>query len=516
MSAFLVDALIGPLKETFFQKALIGGSIAAILCSVVGCLVILRRMAFLGDALSHAMIAGVAGGYLFMKILFATEAHAPAMLIGSLIAAVITVASIGFVSRVSRVKEDTAIGIMYTGVFAGGVVLVSIFSQYIHIDLMHFIMGDVLGVADADLWVAALAGAIVLTVIILFFRWFQITTFDPVMAASLGLPVVLIDYALTTCVSLVVVSAVSMVGVILVVGLLITPAASAYLLSDRLDRMMILAAFFGVSGVVGGLYLCMWIDSAGGGAIMLFCTFQFLVVLMVAPKYGLLARRLRLRRMVPQQLVEDILASVVRSEENRISVTELSKHVRNEGSDLTKATRSMMKDGLLNLSDGMVSLTTRGEKEAETILRAHRLWETYLHHVGAPAPEIHDRAHRLEHVHDTESVQYLDDVLGHPITDPHGAEIPADVDASATGSVSPMSLLRKGITAVIESIGPAAQETGLIPGEQIIVGPRADKGTSWTLTREDGSSVKLRHDAADAVLVRVVADNSAALSSQNY
>ncbi len=249
---FLLNAFLAPLQETYFQKALIGGSIVAIVSAVVGCLVVLRRMAFLGDALSHAMIAGVAGGYLVMKLLFGFEAHAPGMLLGSLLAAIFTVALIGFVSRVSRVKEDTAIGIMYTGIFALGVMAVSIFRHYIHIDLMHFIMGDVLGVADTDLWTSAFVAATVLSIIILFFRHFQITTFDPIMAASIGLPVLLIDYLLTTCVSLVVVSAVSMVGVILVVGLLITPAATAYLLSDALDRMMMLSALFGFTSVVGG------------------------------------------------------------------------------------------------------------------------------------------------------------------------------------------------------------------------------------------------------------------------
>jgi manganese/iron transport system permease protein/iron/zinc/copper transport system permease protein len=280
-----VQLFLAPLQETYFIKALIGGSIVAMVSGVVGSLVILRRMAFLGDALSHAMIAGVAGGYLFMKVLFGIEAHAPAMLIGSLIAAILTVALISFVSRVSRVKEDTSIGIMYTGIFASGVVAVSIFRNYIHIDLMHFIMGDVLGVADVDLWASAIASSLVLSVILLFFRHFQLSSFDPVMAASIGMPILLIDYALTSCVSLVVVSAVSMVGVILVVGLLITPAATAYLLSDRLDRMMILSALFGVTSVIGGLYLCAWLDSSGGGAIMLFCTLQFLVILLLAPRY---------------------------------------------------------------------------------------------------------------------------------------------------------------------------------------------------------------------------------------
>ncbi len=308
----MLDAFIAPLTETYFQKALIGGSIVAVVAGVVGCLVVLKRMAFLGDALSHAMIAGVAGGYLVMKMLFGLEAHAPGMLLGSLIAAIATVALISFVSRVSRIKEDTTIGIMYTGIFALGVVAVSIFRHYIHIDLMHFIMGDILGVADTDLWVSGFTAVVVLSIIVLFFRHFQIATFDPIMAASIGLAVLFLDYVLTTCVSLVVVSAVSMVGVILVVGLLITPAATAYLLSDRLDRMMWLAGLFGLTSVVGGLYLCVWLDSAGGGAIMLFCTLQFLVALAIAPKYGLLARWLRLKRLVPQQTVEDVLTTILR------------------------------------------------------------------------------------------------------------------------------------------------------------------------------------------------------------
>ena len=152
---------------------------------------------------------------------------------------------------------------MYTGVFAGGVVLVSVFGKYIHIDLMHFIMGDILGISDFDMVVSAIVSAAVLSVIILFFRYFKLTSFDPVMAASIGIPVLLFKYLFTGCVSLIVVSAVSMVGVILVVGLLITPAATAYLLTDRLEKMMALAALFGFTSILGGLYLSVWLNSAG-------------------------------------------------------------------------------------------------------------------------------------------------------------------------------------------------------------------------------------------------------------
>ncbi|WP_136796319.1 iron chelate uptake ABC transporter family permease subunit [Desulfosediminicola ganghwensis] len=417
----MLDAFLAPLQETYFQKALIGGSIVAVVAGVVGCLVVLRRMAFLGDALSHAMIAGVAGGYLVMKMFFGLEAHAPGMLLGSLIAAIATVALISFVSRVSRIKEDTTIGIMYTGIFALGVVAVSVFRHYIHIDLMHFIMGDILGVADTDLWVSAFTAAIVLTIIILFFRHFQIATFDPVMAASIGLPVLLLDYLLTICVSLVVVSAVSMVGVILVVGLLITPAATAYLLSDRLDRMMVLAGIFGVTSVIGGLYLCVWLDSAGGGAVMLFCTLQFLVVLAVAPKYGLLARWLRLKRLVPQQVVEDVLTTILRHGK-ATSLPVIRTYVESGQGGLRKALKRMIQDGLIAEEVEGYVLTAEGRKEADKVLRAHRLWEAYLERIGTPKEELHTTAHQLEHIGD--AAEYLDERLGKTKKDPHGQVIP--------------------------------------------------------------------------------------------
>lgn len=418
----MLELLLTPLMETYFQKALIGGSIVAVVAAVVGCLVVLRRMAFLGDALSHAMIAGVAGGYLVMKLLFGLEAHAPGMLLGSLIAAVATVALISFVSRISRVKEDTAIGIMYTGIFALGVVAVSIFRHYIHIDLMHFIMGDILGVADTDLWVSAFVAAIVLTILIFFFRHFQLATFDPVMAASIGLPVILLDYVLTTCVSLVVVSAVSMVGVILVVGLLITPAATAYLLSDRLDKMMLLAALFGLTSVIGGLYLCVWLDSAGGGAIMLFCTLQFMVVLIVAPKYGLFSRWIRMRNLMPQQLVEDVLTTILRYE--KPTPVNIIRQYTNSEKGLDKVLKRMLQDGLLSQVEFKYSLTEIGIKEANKVLRAHRLWETYLESIGTPEKEVHSTAHHLEHLHEHDTVDYLDKKLGNPKQDPHGKTIP--------------------------------------------------------------------------------------------
>jgi ABC-type Mn2+/Zn2+ transport system permease subunit/Mn-dependent DtxR family transcriptional regulator len=497
----IFEPLIIPLREPFFIKAFIGGSMVAVVCGVVGCLVILRRMAFLGDALSHAMIAGVAGGYLFMKLLFGIEAYAPAMLIGSLIAAVLTVFLIGFVSRLSRIKEDTAIGIMYTGVFAAGVVMVSIFKNYVHIDLMHFIMGDVLGMADVDLWASAFIAALVLSVILIFFRYFQLTSFDPVMAASIGMPIIVIDYVLTTCVSLVVVSAVSMVGVILVVGLLITPAATAYLLSDRLDHMMILSAVFGLTSIIGGLYLCFWLDSSGGGAIMLFCTFQFLLVLFVAPRYGLLARWIRLRRIIPQQLAEDIIGIIGRYAS--VSPAQIRKHLP-ENINIQRAINTLISDGYLRSSDGTLTLTPEGQKEAQRIIRAHRLWEAYLQHVGTPEEEIHPKAHSLEHMHDPSAVEYIDDILGHPAQDPHGQEIPEDPSCGEPGAMVLLSQLRSGRRVKIVTAPKSGMGSELQPGEIILTGNRQNGGKIWVVENESGQMIRLDHHAADLVMVECI------------
>ena len=143
----LWHAFADPLELRSFQKALVGGSMVAIVCGVIGCFIILRRMAFLADALSHAMLAGVTAGFLLMQLAFGrSDAHAPAMFLGSLLAGIFTVGLIGFVSHVSRIKEDTAIGVMYTGIFAAGGLLYSAFSHLIHLDLYHFVTGMVLGI----------------------------------------------------------------------------------------------------------------------------------------------------------------------------------------------------------------------------------------------------------------------------------------------------------------------------------------------------------------------------------
>ncbi len=489
-----------------FQKAAVAGSLVAIVCGVIGCFVILRRMAFLGDALSHSMLAGVTAGYLFMSLLFGQDAHVPAMFFGSLLAGIVTVVLIGFVSRVSRIKDDTAIGVMYTGIFATGGVLHSLFSDRMHIDLYHFMVGSVLAIEDADLWMMTIIAIIVLGFVILMFRQLQIATFDPVMAASIGINVVAIDYMLTACTSLVVVGAVQVVGVVLVVGLLVTPAATAYLLCDRLARMLPLAALFGVTGVLGGLLFSHWLNVATGPAMVIISTLQFMLVLACAPRYGMIADWWRRKTMVPQQLLEDVLGCFRKELDQPKKISQITANVDRPVEQVQRAIKNLIRRDWMESVDNTLTLTEEGRREAKRILRAHRLWETYLQHVGIPAETIHDQAHRLEHVHDEETVDYLDDKLGHPLTDPHGSEIPEDFVHLVPGEEVKVSLLRQGHAGAITSVdGDLSAEIlrSLRVGQRVVAGPREREGTLWTLELPDGSRVQLDHDMADSVTIKL-------------
>jgi ABC-type Mn2+/Zn2+ transport system permease subunit/Mn-dependent DtxR family transcriptional regulator len=496
---------IGDFLQThpYLPRVLLAGVLVSISCGVMGCFIILRRMAFLGDALAHAMLAGVTCGYLIMKLVFGVEAHAGAMLVGSVLAGLVTVGMIGFVSRATRIKDDTAIGIMYTGIFAFGGLLASRFSDLIHVDLLHFVTGQVLAVETADLWVIGGVACLVVVGVILFFRTLQLTSFDPIMAASIGIPVVAVHYALTGAASLVVVSAVNVVGVVLVVGMLVTPAATAYLLSDRLQRMLVLSAMFAVSSFLAGFALSEYLNVAPGSSIVLVSTTQFLVVLIFAPRYGMLANWLRKRAIVPQSASEDILGALLRGGEQGMAVAAVSQIAPAAKPFLEKAIRALERDGLIVKSEGLLRLTDPGTQAARKLVRAHRLWETYLNQVGAPPETLHAKAHALEHLHDDEAVRYIDDKLGHPLRDPHGSPIPAD-ELLHVGSTISAALLREGVSAVVASVVEPAPDARLREGVRVTSLGREAEDERWRLRLADGSEVSLTHAEIDQLLVKVV------------
>lgn len=494
------------LEYGYMIKPLIVGTLVSIVCSVVGCFIVLRGMSFLADAIAHSMLAGVIGGYLIMKLVFGAEANLAGMLIGAILAGVVTVALIGFVTRVSRIKQDTAIGIMYTGIFAAGAFAVSLreIGQLIHIDIYHFIVGSVLAVSNSELWLIAIVTSFVLSMVILFYRSLQVTSFDPVMAASIGVPVLAVDYLLTACTSLVVVSGVRVAGVILVVALIITPAATAYLLSDRLNRMITISAMIGALGYWIGFAAAFYFGASPGASIVVTMTLIFMLVLTIAPKYGLLADWMRRANAIPQEIKEDVLGAIWRSKEKSLPERELMTKVGFSNGKIKNAIRALLRQDLVDDSAGRIALTEKGRREANRIVRAHRLWETYLTKTGTPQEEIHEKAHQLEHISDEATVDYLDDKLGHPITDPHGSEIPEGDEKLFDGANEfKASLLRAGDHADVCSVGKAASATGIIQGMILLAGERSNDGLLWKFSCND-TTFELNHEQADAILVRLI------------
>lgn len=267
----LWEWVVGPLRYAFMVRGLIAAVVVGSVCAVVGTYVVLRGLAFFGDALAHAMLPGLAVGYLVSG-----GAHETLFWWG-LVTAVLAALGIGRLSRGQRFKEDTAIGIVFAGLFALGIALISTARSY-SVDLAHFLFGDILGVSTGDLWRVTLFGGGILLTVAAFYKEFLVLSFDPVLAATLRLPAQLFESLLLILIALCVVIALQTVGVALMVALLVTPAATASLLTKRLPVMMGLAALFAAAAGVVGLYLSYYFSIASGAAIVLTCTTVFGVV----------------------------------------------------------------------------------------------------------------------------------------------------------------------------------------------------------------------------------------------
>lgn len=264
------EFLLQPLGYAFMQRGFLAAVLVGVTCAVVGTYVVLRGMAFLGDALAHAILPGVAVGYLV------GNGSPSALFWGALGAGVVSAIGIGFISRRMRLREDTAIGIVFVSMFALGIALISSVGNY-SIDLAHFLFGNVLGVSSADLWRVFIIGSIVLLVVFLFYKEFLVLSFDPLLASTLRLPARALDYLLLILIALSIVISLQTVGVALMVAMLVIPAASAQMLTRRLPRMMVIAAVFAAACGVVGLYLSYFWGIASGAAIVLTSTLVFLI-----------------------------------------------------------------------------------------------------------------------------------------------------------------------------------------------------------------------------------------------
>jgi ABC-type Mn2+/Zn2+ transport system permease subunit len=264
----MLDALLQPLQYPFMLRGLLAAVMVGVVCATLGAYVVLRGMAFFGDALAHAILPGVAVGYLV------GGGERGPLFWWAMLTALLSALGIGAISQGTKVKQDTAIGIIFAGMFALGIALISTVRSYTA-DLTHFLFGDVLGVRNADLWRTGVFGGAVILTVVAFYKEFLVLSFDPVLAATLRLPARLLEYLLIVLIAVAIVVSLQTVGVALMVAMLVTPAATAYLLTHRLPLMMVLgAAIAALSGVIG-LYLSFYLGIASGAAIVLTCTAFF-------------------------------------------------------------------------------------------------------------------------------------------------------------------------------------------------------------------------------------------------
>lgn len=281
------DFFVEPWTFPFMQRAVIEATIVGVICGIVGCFVVLRGLAFIGDALAHAVFPGIVLSYMINRTIIA----------GAFVFGALTALGIGLLSRSRRVSEDSAIGVIFAAFFAFGIVLISRERGFTR-DVTSLLFGNVLGVSWTDIWVTLAIGLVVLAIVFALLKELTLVAFDQTMARALGYPVFLLDLVLLLLVTTTIVVSIQAVGNVLVLALIVTPPAAARLLTDRLDRMMALSAAIGAASGAAGLLASYHADTASGATIVLTSTAFFLLAVVLAPNHGLLAGWLQRRRGV--------------------------------------------------------------------------------------------------------------------------------------------------------------------------------------------------------------------------
>ncbi len=385
------------------------GILVAASCGLLGSFLVLRKMSLLGDAISHAVLPGIAIAFL----LSASRDIFP-MIIGAAAFGLLTVFLIETLHKKWRVQEDASIGIIFTALFAIGVILITALAGHIDLDQECVLYGeiaytpwDVLVVGGQEIgprpvWLLGTVFVIDILFILLFYKELLISSFDPGLALSLGFNVSLIHYLFMGAVSLTTVAAFESVGAILVVAMLIVPGATAYLWTDRLQVMLVLSVLVGAVSAVGGYILAVYWNSSIAGAMTVAAGLLFALSVVFSPRYGLLGRLVNRFKLGLQYASDHILLILYRQLEQ-----EAAGALRlNAIYDATSTSRLQARfafalnrrSGLLEKRNKHIHLTERGREKARELLQAHRLWESFASRALAlPQDHLHDSAHRMEH-----------------------------------------------------------------------------------------------------------------------
>lgn len=420
-------------------RTILVGMVCNVACAILGCYLVLRRMSLLGDAISHAVLPGIAVAFILTGHINGWVIVAGAMAVGMLT----TFLTQSF-HQLGRVPEDASMGVVFTSLFALGVILINNFASHVDIDpgcvlygLIEFVPLDTitLGGVTVPRAMLTMAPMLLLTVgfVLLLWKELKIASFDPALATAIGINATLIHYLLMAMVAAVTVTSFEAVGAVLVVAMLIVPAASAHLLTDRLGWMMVWSVVIAIFAAVFGSVLGRVWNTSVAGMMAVGTGVAFLLAVLLAPRHGLISKVIRNARLALRITCEDILAMDYRLEEaiaHRAGPEEIDRirraYCRTSGPWLLwTAHRLLQWRGFLQVEVSGPMLTEEGRRRARIVIRAHRLWEAYLEKdFELPPDHVHDVAERMEHYIGPDLQSELATQLGEPATDPHGQNIP--------------------------------------------------------------------------------------------
>lgn len=412
-------------------------SLVGALCGVLGCYLLLRRLSMLGDAISHAILPGLAGAFLLSG-----SRELVWMLLGAGVVGVLTGVLTAGLHRVAKIAEDASMGVVFTTLFALGVLLISFAARNVDLDpgcvlygLIELTPLDTVSLAGIELPRATAAlGAAAIVVGVVFaalHKEIKLVAFDPALAAALGLRPTLVHIVMVALIAGVSVVSFESVGSILVVALLVTPAATAHLLTDRYTRLLILSTLIGAASGAGGYFLAKRLDTSTAGCVCIVGALFFLSAALCSPRHGVLSRLARQAALRLRIGREDILGMLYRAAELRdtgLSTQDLRQGV---GASTAIALFGLRRSGLITMHADTWRLTEQGHAQARQFVGTHRLWESYLAaRLGLPPDHVHAATHRAEHFIQAGVREKLAAELRagqpseSPLTDPHGRAIP--------------------------------------------------------------------------------------------
>ncbi len=419
-------------RDHGLRVALAGCMLLGLNCGLLGGFIVVRRLSLVGDTLSHAVLPGVALGFMWNMTKDPVAILIAATLVGALAMLVVNV-----ITRTTKLKQDTALGLVLSSFFAVGLCLVSVIQQLPtgnKSGLDKFFFGQAAAISDGDLWLLSGTSVATLAFLVLCYRGLLTLSFHRGYGETLGLPMSMLHHALMLFTSFAVVTAMQAVGVVLVSAMLIIPAATAYLLTDRMHRLLVYAAVIGVlTAVLGAFFSFLGNNLPTGPFMVLAGAVFFLAAFLLSPRHGWLTRlwRQRSRRLRTER--ENTLKSMHRVLENRqfhgesVSLLELAQLRRETLEESRQRAHELQRAHLATLGEdgNEVHFTPQGWQQAQAIVRNHRLWELYLTNIMQfESDHVHDEAEKIEHILGADAVRELERKLAFPQTDPHGRKIP--------------------------------------------------------------------------------------------